>query len=513
MIAVTKNFTLKSLCPQAYNVSSRQQQLARLTPSKLIELAYLSALLEHYPCSSSQPLSHKVEVIRNFLEEVVQVVPLESILYAIANGNCNVVLSCSKALIASDLDLPPSSLMLSGFEVVVPRLLLGVPSQIALMINKETEKKNSRFRAHYLIKEKSGEMSIATFPRIPGVLRPTPFAPPLAQFKLSPEELEFVGIPEIKKVGEFFEKMHFSLITQVEHGGLQRGVISGLNIEDLYPVSGKSFQQSHAILKSPLDILIDGRKELASLATRTQLQFQMETTSLAEMKQKGSTYLNQEMLGKVNKIQNNDLATCTALLGGFMEQQEVNIPLVKSQKAKYSTALELSAAATVGVWALFSLNYSDIQPILSKCRGDQLLVKILDYIKTVLGPQSVAPDDAPYAAKLQFMVQGMTKTVTCNSQYISYSFERQLVDLCKEREIDASVSLNSLTTRWSKLFKGTTFSLVALSHRPLIARWLKWALMVHNLREELAKYTAVGVAGLVNSGKSVLVNTLFGINV
>ena len=37
--------------------------------------------------------------------------------------------------------------------------------------------------------------------------------------------------------------------------------------------------------------------------------------------------------------------------------------------------------------------------------------------------------------------------------------------------------------------------------------------MVHNLREELAKYTAVGVAGLVNSGKSNLVNSLFGIQV
>ena len=196
-----------------------------------------------------------------------------------------------------------------------------------------------------------------------------------------------------------------------------------------------------------------------------------------------------------------------------MEQQEVNIPLVKSRQANRSPALQLSAAATVGVWALFSLNYSDIQPILSKCHGDQLLVKIHDYVNTILGPQSVAPDDAPYAAKLQFMVQGMTKTVTCNSQYISYSLERQLVNLCKECEIDASISHDSLSTRWGKLFKGTTFSLVALSHRPLIARWLKWALMVHNLREELAKYTAVGVAGLVNSGKSVLVNTLFGIKV
>ena len=449
---------------------------------------------------------------------MVQVVPLESILYAIANGNYNVVLSCSKALAACDLDLPPSSLMMDGFGVAMLRLMWGIPSQLALIAESEARKQLPQWRSliHSFEKEKSGKMIYAIFPRIPGVLDHMPFSRPLAEFKFSQEELEFVDNPEIKKMGECLKMIHDSLLAQVEHQGRNqsRKVVSGLNIEHLYPISGKSSQQSDVILKSPLDILADGRKVLASLATRAQFQFQAGATSLPEMKLKETTHLlNRKMLEAVNNIRNNDLATCEALLGGFMEQQEVIIPLVKSRKAGVSTALQLSAAATVGVWALFSLNYSDIQPILSKCHGDQLLVKIHDYVKTILGPQSVAPDDAPYAAKLQFMVQGMTKTVTCNSQYIAYSLERQLVNLCKECEIDTSISHDSLTTRWGKLFKGTTFSLVALSHRPLIARWLKWALMVHNLREELAKYTAVGVAGLVNSGKSVLVNTLFGINV
>ena len=118
-----------------------------------------------------------------------------------------------------------------------------------------------------------------------------------------------------------------------------------------------------------------------------------------------------------------------------------------------------------------------------------------------------------YAAKLQFIVQGIRKTVTCNTQYISYSLERQLSELCEERMIDALFPLDKLVGQWGVLLKENILSLVAISHRPLIARWLKWALMVHNLREELAKYTAVGVVVLVNSGKSRLVNTLFGIKV
>ena len=197
-----------------------------------------------------------------------------------------------------------------------------------------------------------------------------------------------------------------------------------------------------------------------------------------------------------------------------MEQQKIDIPLVKSRHDR-SKALSLSGRASVGVWALSSLDYSAIQPILTRCHGNQLLVKIENYVKAIFSAKLMGSEanDNQYAAKLQFIVQGMEKTVTCNTQYISYSLERQLSELCKARKIDTHFPLDRLVGQWGKLFEENILSLVALSHRPLIARWLMWALMVHHLREELAKYTAVGVIGLVNSGKSRLVNTLFGIKV
>ena len=218
------------------------------------------------------------------------------------------------------------------------------------------------------------------------------------------------------------------------------------------------------------------------------------------------------MLKVVNEIRQGDLAICTSLLGGFMEQQEIDIPLVKSRRDR-SEALSLSGRASVGVWALSSLDYSAIQPILAQCHGNQLLVKIENYVKAIFTQKAMASEanDNQYAAKLQFIVQGVRKTVTCNTQYISYSLERQLSELCEDRNIDTHFPLDRLVGQWGKLFEDNILSLVAISHRPLIARWLKWALMVHHLREELAKYTAVGVIGLVNSGKSRLVNSLFGI--
>ena len=278
-------------------------------------------------------------------------------------------------------------------------------------------------------------------------------------------------------------------------------LLCGLDIDALYPtsISHDSKQQRFAALRSPLSILSRGREQLCTLLEETQHGFEAVTS------QKGRK-INQKMLKVVNDIRRKEVATCTSLLGAYMQQQEIDIELMHDT----SRALDIKAAASVGVWALFCLDYSRVQPLLERCKGKKLLVKIEDYIKGMSGE---APANSRYAAKLQFIVQGMRKTVTCNSQYISYSLERQLVAVCKERKINASIPLDILLKKWSRLFRDNTLSLVCDIQRPLIARWLKWALMIHNLREDLAKYTAIGVVGLVNSGKSKLINALFGIQV
>ena len=475
----------------------------------MIELAYLSALLEQHPYSTAEPLSHKVEVIRKFLESVVHVVPLESIMYAISYGSHDTALLCSKALMSSRLILPPSILMGQGLVGTCERMELGIPPHVSTKIRRKAKK----YVTGSILRTTIGYMSISDeklqytiYPRLPGQLIPSP---PIAM-----ETESLIGItvtPVNKEAGEYLHKMYDTMQLQLEQQDLQgtAKVVCGLNIDLMYPITTPT-QQHKVVLKSPVDILSAGRKELASLASVVQKELEAHPTPLESQLHQRRHY-NKEMLETVNRIRREDLATCTSLLGGFMEQQEIDIPLVKSRKDQ-SEAFELSAEATVGVWALFSLKYSDIQPILTQCRGDQLLVKITDYVKAAVSAQAGA-DDSQYAAKLQFLVQGMTKTVTCNSQYISYSLEHQLTELCEELKIDATIPLDTLLVKWGRLFKEKTLSLVARSHRPLMARWLKWALMVHNLREELAKYTAVGVAGLVNSGKSKLVNTIFGIQV
>ena len=497
-------------------MSTRQQQLAKLTPSQLIELAYLCALLEQHPCGKSEPLSHKLEVIKSFLERVVHVVPLESVAFAVGSGSNETAEMCLHALmdLHSQLTIPASDLFQQGLSFARQRLRTGVPlSVIRKMHVKACEQLSVPLPVFTggKCEVDSDTISVSLRPRAPGGCS-DPFSKPLSVVKMKLDAVELKSRNLLKETTTaFLDKLLDRMRSEVDQGRLQGIVtlICGLNIEKLYPVGHDSQQQQHCpALNSPLDTLVHGRKKLGDLrvVTASHQASKPPSSEPAVDRQKS----NQLMLQNVNDVRKREVATCATLLGAFMEQENISIGLSKSSKDQLS--LQLSASASVGVWALFSLDYSQIKSILARCKGEQVLVKIGDYVKAALGSKDV-PDDSQYAAKLQFIVEGMIKTVTCNSQHVSYSLEQQLADICKQFNIDATVSVNNLLLRWSKLFKDNVLSLICYANRPLIARWLKWALMIHELREALAKYIAIGVVGLVNSGKSKLVNTIFGIKV
>lgn len=231
----------------------------------------------------------------------------------------------------------------------------------------------------------------------------------------------------------------------------------------------------------------------------------------------GTAAENSSMLEEVNKIIRDDLFPCVEMLGGFMEQQ-IEVPLVNNP---HDTAKALSNSGAIGVWALFSLSQKDITHILSSRRNETLVIQIAKFIEGTLSEDVASSrrhdteSTTSYDAKLQFLLQGLKlqKTVTCSSNYISYSLERELVSICKECDITPTTKIDHIIDNWLECFKNTALALVPVSHRPLLARWLVWALNIHQLREGLASYTTVGVIGLVNSGKSTLVNKVFKIEV
>ena len=272
-------------------------------------------------------------------------------------------------------------------------------------------------------------------------------------------------------------------------------VVGNANIADVYSVSRIALRTAY--FKSPVQVLSDGMEDIAKYTEETQGSYQPQTETC-----------NQQMLKLIDKIYKNDVAVCAALLGAFMEQQ-IRIPLLSSPKATAEALSSNPAPVAVGVWALFSQNLSTLQKTLSSSYHSALFVEIKEYVE---GISSELPENADrmYAGKLQFLLQGVKETVTASREYISYSLEYQL---CKHLKFDKSISLKQLITQWDKIFENDALSLIGQSHRPLVARWLKWTILIHDLREELAKHTCIGVTGLVNSGKSLLVKELFKIEV
>ena len=435
-------------------------------------------------------LSHKFEVIKKFLEDVVKVVPFESIAYAIANGNYQTAMQCSKALTTVNVKVPVTQIMYRGLSDAIYHLHYGVPTSLLHSLETRALEKYNLYQFSYIYFD-AGKL-VCELLSHSGTQQSMKVQADMKNIQLEATNTE---------VASEFQHLRDTLFPSELSSSSPNPMVSKRAIEELYPIHC----DTSSGLMSPLNILVNGRKKLAELS--------VSVTSISP-----SLHSNKEMLTVVNNIRYNQLDTCTSLLGGFMHQGAVEIILSSSKLSQVGVSdVRVCTPASVGVWALFSLDYNHVQPILTQCQDEQLLVRLFDYVKGISGishePESDDCDFNPYAAKLQFIVQGMTKTVTCDTQHVSYSLERQLVELCNELRIDATTPQSEITGKWSVLFKGKTLSLVHSACRHLIALWLKWALMIHNLREELATYTAVGVVGLVNSGKSKLVNTLFGIEV
>ena len=249
------------------------------------------------------------------------------------------------------------------------------------------------------------------------------------------------------------------------------------------------------------------------LSKEAHTRLSSDTSSETESDDSLSCLENTRMLEIVNDIWLNELSMCASLLGAFMEQQ-IEVPLVfnKSPLEMAQALYANEAPAAVGVWVLFSLGMLDTQKMLKTAQGNTLLVQITDYVRSFCSDKNDLPpsaDGGMYAGKLQFLLQCLQNRVSCNTQYISYSLERQLASLCDKHRIDPSTRVGDLVKNWKTTFKDNVLTLVEPIYRPLLARWVIWSMAVHRLREGLASYTTVGVIGLVNSGKSKLVESLF----
>ncbi len=517
----------------------RQKQLAKHTPTELIKLAYYIAMLErpiaHSESSVDQSMSKRFEAVVKYLEEVGKIVPLESVFHAIAHSDDDTALKCSRALrSSSSLDFPASQMMVVSSSQAADRLLLGKEyvkqyqqAQSCLPIPRVQTTSVVQERHTYMLQPTPSQPTrrpqqassinsayLSRKPRYSDITRASQIPHFLRQdvrqiVEIPVPMLTVEPCPLDESLGIFIDKIWKQITMKCHnvHDILHDiPVLSRKSIEHFCPFSLKRESASDTRLKSPVKALIEARKQLLDSVNELSLMHDVQT----------AIDVTKKLAQEVKEIQNGAVKICAALLAAFMEQQ-IQIPLLSSHIGT-AAALSTISPVVMGAWAFVSMGLVEISQALKSSEGQSFKIEIEDYIGTVLQRNSkrsqksrADQEERSYANKLGFLVGGIKEgpTVTCSEEYISYSLERQLKKLSEELKFNETFQVKQLVDTWDKVFKKNALSLVAKTHRPLIARWLKWSLLTHNLREMLASHLCIAVIGISNSGKSLLVNSLF----
>ena len=483
-------------------------------------MSFLSALFEQSPSVSAGRATKRFNYILEFLQKASRIVPMESVVFAIAScENLETACKCAQAFLstAHTSSIPVSKLMADGCEDAMHTLFMLRAVQTRSLTLSDVSRYRyalsaSRYRRYAPITASLSEHKEELFPEI--------FQTKVVQRKRKNSSASTLPQPsaltldlnESSKVSllqEFDQEniiQHFSrFYSMIEgvHVTQHNDLICGRNIGETYPIS-KAVSAPNTVTGAltPLPQILQKARRVLAAYSKSYRDTQLGSIATE----------NCDMLKRVNNIVDNDLKPCLTMLGGFMEQQ-IRVPLVNNPLDTAKALRTVDNSGAVGVWALFALTKKDIANILSSKKHQALVIQIAKFVEGNTEKQQENEQATSYNAKLQFLLQGMDKTITCSSNYISYSLERELVHICKERGITMSTDVNVIVDNWDTKFKATALELVPKLYRPLLARWLIWALHIHQLRQGLASYTTVGIIGLVNSGKSTLVNKIFKIEV
>ena len=265
-------------------------------------------------------------------------------------------------------------------------------------------------------------------------------------------------------------------------------------------------------VKSPQSLLDESQRELQKLKDKAQ----------ENLKGKGATRNhesvtranNKLLLEYVKKLRNEDLHLCIQIIIAFIEEQ-VRIPISDFHLA-------------ISYWKLLKLGLG----IFRRKVSDDFIAQYIsvgNHIKNIADNTGRTFDlcdtsydtNSQYAGKLQFLLSASLRSDEpsfFDDEYgsLTYSLEKHLYNKFAHAtvlRIDERTPVDVIEQKWDTLFKDVGLSTVDSSHRRLIARWLKFSLMIHKLRDELACNTTIGIIGLVNSGKSSLVQELFNFEV
>ena len=485
---------------QKFFISCRKQQVANLSIAEVIELSFLGALLERHPRNAH---SKRYKVIHDFLDVIIDIIPIESAFSCIAN-------------MSSDQNARHLCQVLKQSNIN-PRLSSTLFISAALAITKlrgETVHFNDTATLEdlfYVFVVTAKKRSLPIFWSKQS----------LSQIVDESRYLKWFG-PEIAancRNGDMVRFLHEIVNEAIKNNVGRIPAISGINMRSFFEaMEAKNSDESplparFVTIKSPKCLLKEGRRELNTLQNIAREK--LKSHSNAEKEFAFTKAHNAMLLDYVKKLRSEDLHMCIQVIIAFMEDQ-VRIPI--------SDYFNL----TISYWQLLKLGLGIFRRKVSKDIAQYISVgkhirSIADDTSHTVDPyQPASAANSKYAGKLQFLLSASLRQdepLLIDDKYLMYSLESHLytrfthASVPQNLRIDDKTPLEEIEQKWDVLFKDVGLSKVVHSHRRLVARWLKFSLMIHKLRAELSCHATVGIVGLVNSGKSTLVKELFKIEV
>ena len=479
---------------QLNRLSPGCRKLAKFEPDDLLEFAFTMSLLERRPHRSSspdsQPAAHLIQStpffnsFKKFLRDILEVVPYESVLCTIAQ--CH-----DKKIVERDLRI----LKKLGFEFPFSLSMYASSFVTIFKIQHETSVEASFLKqqpledcAYFMWSKAKYTKGISTKPAVDSF-----------SAEVFTDSYMFGSQDILSDDSIYLQKMVQGSLRSVNSLS-EVEAVSNKPATDLYkaggaaPIAGSVPDQDSKCLKSPIIILISGREALHRNSDNSAVRLFEEMTS-----QPQSYDETMKVLKNARRVH---FDFCIRVLCGFMHQH-VRVPFTEVNPMTFWKHLRYQIAP-----------YSDILK-----NDSEFWASLLKRCQRAItkGSQVV---ERTYNSKLKFLITNIipeadseSHPTATSTEYSTYMLEKKLKAICSERNIGEQTSVSRMVLEWQKLFKGCPMANIASSHRSLISRWIKWSLTVHRLRLLLENHITIAITGLVNSGKTQLIRSLFGFDV
>ena len=421
-------------------------------------------------------LSPRYDQIKSFLYNIMTVVPIESVLCTVAYEDIDIANACCKALMTCDQKFKLSIVMHSAVLSAITRYLGCELSD---------EEYLEDFAYFVWLSTKCCTSKIEDIFKYMS----THENPKSEAFQMFGQMLYSQSFPEAneEETSQYLNYLKSMLKDSIKAMDSAPNAISGQNCNQLYSISAVR-GKGNIRLKSPRDFLEEGREKLEEL----------QTLSSQEDGNTSSQYSNKKMSDLLLNFQKSQFKFSVATLSRFMFTH-ARIPLNDKNPVTSWGALKMT------IQSLFDLTFRSKDT-------SALLVRHAKRVEKSIKPNSVLAGST-YAGKLEFLLEQIAGRTTHGGKHNVFVLEKNLYEICKVKQILADTRTEDIVQSWSSYFKETGLQEVPKSHRELIIRWIRWTLMLYNIRLDLTQYFTVGVAGLVNSGKSELVKRVFRISV